>query len=484
MNAVQWIACASPGGEIAWPSINWAQCEGTVSKLQARIVKATKVGRWGKVKALQWLLTHSLSGKALAVRRVTENQGKRTPGVDGEIWKTPAAKTRAMLSLGRRGYKPQPLRRVYIPKSNGKLRPLGIPTMKDRAMQALYLLGLAPVSETTADGHSYGFRRGRAARDALAQCFIVLACRSRPEWVLEADIEGCFDNISHDWMLRHVPMDKQVLRKWLKVGFTDKAQWFPTEAGTPQGGIASPTLANMVLDGLEGRLSKVFPRRSDRKNSKVHLIRYADDFVITGASREVLERAKSEVETFLAERGLSLSPEKTKVTHISAGFDFLGFNVRTYKGKLLIKPSKDAQTAVWRKVRGIIRGNKMVVQPILIGWLNPVIRGWAYYHRHVVAKRAFRKLDDLIWNALYRRISEGPRTPFVQRARRLTSAFLIGFSSLNKPVDPSNHNLKIFWLGRCSALFLGMAVWFDVSRKLLKSINDLRNKTFVPIDLF
>ena len=165
-------------------------------------------------------------------------------------------------------------------------------------MQALYLLGLAPVSETTADGHSYGFRRGRAARDALAQCFIVQSCRSRPEWVLEADITGCFDNISHDWMLRHVPMDKQVLRKWLKVGFTDKAQWFPTEAGTPQGGIASPTLANMVLDGLESRLSKVFPRRSDRKNSKVHLIRYADDFVITGASREVLERAKSEVETW------------------------------------------------------------------------------------------------------------------------------------------------------------------------------------------
>jgi RNA-directed DNA polymerase len=402
MNAIHRIACASPGGSITWPGIDLASCERTVSKLQARIVKATKVGRWGKVKALQWLLTHSLSGKALAVRRVTENQGKRTPGVDGEIWKTPATKTRAVLSLGRRGYKPQPLRRVYIPKSNGKLRPLGIPTMKDRAMQALHLLALDPVSETTADGNSYGFRKGRAARDALAQCFIVLARRSRPEWILEADIQGCFDNISHEWMLRHVPMDKQVLRKWLKAGFIDRAQWFPTEAGTPQGGVASPTLANIVLDGLEGRLSSHFSRRTGGKKSKVRLIRYADDFVITGATKEVLEQAKAEVEAFLAERGLSLSPEKTKITHVSDGFDFLGFNVRSRNGKLLITPSKDALTAVLRKTRGIIGENKVVTQQILIGLLNPIIWGWAYYFRHVASTRTFAKLGNRIWKALWR----------------------------------------------------------------------------------
>ncbi len=196
MNAIL-VACASPGGSIQWNRIDWANCERTVSKLQARIVKATKESRWGKVKALQWLLTHSLSGKALAVRRVTENQGKRTPGVDGEIWKTPATKTRAMLSLSRRGYQPQPLRRVHIPKSNGKLRPLGIPTMKDRAMQALQLLALDPISETTADGDSYGFRKRRAARDALEQCFLVLSRRTRPQWILEADIKGCLDRASY-----------------------------------------------------------------------------------------------------------------------------------------------------------------------------------------------------------------------------------------------------------------------------------------------
>jgi RNA-directed DNA polymerase len=399
------MTCASSGNPITWDSIDWTECERVVSTLQARIVKATQEGRWGKVKALQWLLTHSLSGKALAVRRVTKNRGNRTPGIDGEIWRSSAAKTRAMLSLGRRGYQPRPLKRVYIPKPNGKLRPLGIPTMKDRATQALYLLALDPVSETTADRNSYGFRKGRAARDALAQCFILLGRPDiRAEWILEADIKGCFDNISHDWMLQHIPMDKQVLRKWLKAGFVDKAQCFPTDAGTPQGGVASPTLANMVLDGLESRLNQRFALKQgkNRFNPKVNLVRYADDFIITGISKDVLERVKAEVAAFLTERGLSLSPEKTKITHISDGFDFLGFNVRTYSGKLLIKPSKDAQHRGWCKVRNIIRGNKAATQQNLIGLLNPVIRGWAYYYRHVVSKDAFNKLDALIWNALWR----------------------------------------------------------------------------------
>jgi RNA-directed DNA polymerase len=281
MDAIRWTACASFDRPlITWDSIDWTHCERAVRKLQERIVKAMKEGRHGKVKALQWLLTHSLSGKALAVKRVTENQGKRTPGVDGEIWKTPAAKVRATLSLKRRGYQPQPLRRVYIPKSNGKLRPLGIPTMTDRAMQALHLLALDPVSETTADKNSYGFRKGRATRDALAQCFILLSNSAKaPKWILEADIKGCFDNISHDWMLRHVLTDRQVLRKWLESGFMEKAQWFPTKAGTPQGGIASPTLANMVLDGLETMLRFREKQGKNKFHPKVKLVRYADDCV-------------------------------------------------------------------------------------------------------------------------------------------------------------------------------------------------------------
>ena len=234
MNAIPQTACASSGKALQWSRMNWPYAQRNVRKLQARIVKATKEGCCGKVKALQWLLTHSRSGKVLAVKRVTENQGNRTPGVNGEIWSTPAAKTRAVLSLSRRGYRPQPLRRVYIPKGNGTLRPLGIPTMTDRAMQALYLLALDPVSETTADKHSYGFRKRRSTQDALAQCFLVLCRPARsPQWVFEADIKGCFDNISHDWVLEHIPMDTPVLRKWLKAGMADRARWFPTEIGDP-----------------------------------------------------------------------------------------------------------------------------------------------------------------------------------------------------------------------------------------------------------
>ena len=405
MNAIPRMACASSDESITWSSINWVDCDRNVRKLQARIVKAVGRGRWGKVKALQWLLTHSLSGKAFAVKRVTENKGKRTPGVDGEIWARPATKTRAMLSLKRRGYKPQALRRVYIPKSNGKPRPLGIPTMKDRAMQALHLFALDPISETTADKHSYGFRKGRATRDALQQCFKLL-CRSKtsPKWVLDADIKGCFDNISHDWMLSHIPMDKTVLRKWLEVGFVDGARWFPTEAGTPQGGIASPTLANMVLDGMERRLADSFKRKAGKNafHPKVRLVRYADDFVITGATKETLELVREEIAAFLAERGLSLSLEKTKIVHISEGFNFLGCNVRTYRGKLLIKPSKDAQLRVRRKLHDMIREKRTAEQRNLILLLNPVILGWAEHFRNFVAKDAFGKLDSELWGALWR----------------------------------------------------------------------------------
>jgi len=289
---------------------------------------------------LQRLLTCSFSGKALAVKRVTENQGKRTPGVDGVRWATPAARLKAIGSLHRRGYRPLPLRRVYIPKANGKQRPLGIPTMKDRAMQALYLLALEPVAETNGDPNSYGFRRERSTADALQQCFNALGRGKSASWILEGDIKGCFDHISHDWMLRQVPTDKPVLQKWLKAGYVENRSRFPTEAGTPQGGIISPTLANLTLDGLEPLLAQHFPdakwKAGKRWTPKVNLVRYADDFIITGDSQELLEQeVRPLVEQFLKDRGLTLSPDKTRITHISEGFDFLGQNLRKYDGKPL-----------------------------------------------------------------------------------------------------------------------------------------------------
>jgi RNA-directed DNA polymerase len=227
-----------------WNAIDWRTVEHEVRRLQARIAQAEKEGRPGKVKALQRLLTRSFFAKLWAVRRVVVNKGRRTPGVDGTLWKTPEEKWLAARSLRARGYRPQPLRRIYIPKKNGKLRPLSIPTMVDRAMQALHLLALNPVAEVRADPNSYGFRPYRGTADALGQCFCVFAKKCSPTVVFDADIKACFDRISHPWLLANVPMDKAILRKWLAAGFVENTVLYPTDEGTPQGGIISPVLAN------------------------------------------------------------------------------------------------------------------------------------------------------------------------------------------------------------------------------------------------
>jgi RNA-directed DNA polymerase len=371
-----------------------------VNKLQARIVKAQKEGRYGRVKALQWTLTHSFYAKALAVKRVTSNNGSKTAGVDHVLWATSNAKFQAINCLKRRGYKPQPLRRVNIKKSNGKLRPLGIPTMRDRAMQALYLLALDPVAETTADSNSYGFRKGRCTEDAKCACFIDLGKGKSLQWILEGDIKGCFDHISHEWLLNNIPMDKVVLRKWFKCGFVFNKQLFPTEEGTPQGGIISPTLANMTLDRMQAMLAAKFQRKQINKViyvPKINFVRYADDFIITGENEELLKKVKVSVQEFLQERGLTLSEEKTKITHIDEGFDFLGYNVRKYEGALLIKPSNKSLKKFMEKIRGIIDSNKGSKHESLIRLMNPVITGWVNYYRYSVASDTFRKADYLIF---------------------------------------------------------------------------------------
>src|SRR5262245_10072658 len=308
------LAGAAPGRAVSWHAINWRKVYRAVRRLQARIAKATRQGRWHKVKALVYLLTHSFSGRALAILRVVSNSGAGTPGVDNLLWNTPEAKSAAFNTLRRRGYRPAPLRRVYIPKSNGKQRPLGIPTMRDRALQALYLLALDPIAETLADGHSYGFRLERNCADALDQCHKILRGPDGPDWIFEGDILACFDRISHDWLLGHIPMDRDVLRKWLKAGYLEKHVLFATTEGTPQGGIVSPVLANWALDGLQGLLAERFMQtRSRRRRHKVHLVRYADDFIITGTSRVLLQyEVQPLVAHFLSERGLVLSHEKTR----------------------------------------------------------------------------------------------------------------------------------------------------------------------------
>lgn len=373
MTATAKSADAPLGRYTKWRSIDWKTVNRAVRRLQVRIAKAVREKKFRKVKALQWLLTHSYYAKLLAVKRVTSNKGRRTAGVDGVVWSTSRQKLEAVKQLKRRGYHPLPLRRIYIPKKDiSKKRPLSIPTMKDRACQALYKLALEPVAETMADPNSYGFRTFRSCADAIAQCFNTL-------------------------------MDKEVLSKWLKAGYMENGRVYPTKKGTPQGGIASPILANMVLDGLEAAAKAAAPARIDGyKRSMINVIRYADDFVITGRTRELLEsKVKPAVEAFLRERGLSLSKAKTRIVRIDDGFDFLGQNVRKYNGKLIIKPTKKNVKAFLGNIRRTIRKHLGNNAEALIGALNPKIRGWANYHRHVVSGRAFSHVDTGIYNSLW-----------------------------------------------------------------------------------
>ncbi|MDM8526296.1 reverse transcriptase domain-containing protein [Desulfococcaceae bacterium HSG8] len=294
-------------------SIKWKDVAEMVTRLQARIVKAAKTGDEKRTRGLRRLLVRSEAAKLLAVRRVTSNRGKKTAGVDGVKLETPAEKWQEARKLNCRGYKPKPLKRTYIPKKNGKKRPLGIPTMRDRAEQALELMALDPIAECTADLHSYGFRRKRSVHDAIEACYNALRLKGSAKWILEADIKGCFDNISHKRMTENTPVNRTKLEQWLKSGYMERGMFSSTEAGTPQGGIISPTPANMALDGLQKILEENFEKRH-----KVHFVRYADDFIITGETEELLENeVKPLVSEFLAERGLELSEEKTKISHIN-----------------------------------------------------------------------------------------------------------------------------------------------------------------------
>ena len=397
--------------EHQWKSIDWKKAEAEVSRLQARIAKATHEKKWNTVKRLQYLLSHSYYAKALAVRKVTTNKGKHTPGIDKELWNTPAVKMRNVLILTDKGYKAKPLRRVFIEKpGKKKKRPLGIPCMYDRAMQALYALALDPVSETTADEKSFGFRRGRSAQDACEYIFTALSRRTSPEWVLEGDIKGCFDHISHDWLIDHIPMDKSVLKQFLKAGFVFQNELFPTDEGTPQGGVISPILANMALDGMQKVLSDRFhTNRLGKidlrfKNAhKVNLVRYADDFIVTAATKEIAEEAKEIIRGFLCTRGLELSEEKTLITHVDDGFDMLGWTFRRFKEKLIVKPSKKSVKALNASLHNtVLERGKAWRQEDLIRVLNRQLRGWANYHQSVCAKDAFSRTDHILYEMLWR----------------------------------------------------------------------------------
>ena len=392
-----------------WDNTDWKEVEKLVNRLQIRITKAVKEGKWYLVKRLQHLLTHSHYAKLLATRNPTLNKGKRTAGIDGETWSSSETKMKAALSLTDKKYVAKPLKRVYIEKyGSKKKRPLGIPTMYDRAMQSLYALALEPIAEASGDRTSFGFRKFRSTHDACQQVFHYLCNKKSAVWVLEGDIKGCFDNISHQWLIDNIPMDKPILKQFLRAGYIFERQLFPTEAGTPQGGIISPILANITLDGIEKILAdKYHKSKSGRINSnhagkyKVNFARYADDFIVTAKTEEIAKEVKELIKVFLKDRGLELSDEKTLITHIDNGFDFLGWNFRKYNGKLLVKPSKKSIDKVTDKISNMIDKGKTWKQGELIDALNPIITGWSNYHQTVVSSKIFKKIDSITWNMLW-----------------------------------------------------------------------------------
>jgi RNA-directed DNA polymerase len=394
--------------KIQWNKIDWNMAQKHVNRLQIRITKAVQECKWSLVKRLQYLLTHSYYAKLLATKNVSQNKGKRTAGIDGETWSSPEAKMKAALALTDKKYNAKPLRRVYIEKyGSNKKRPLGIPTMYDRAMQSLYALALNPVAEATGDRTSFGFRKFRSTHDACNQVFNCMCHKNSPDWVLEGDIKGCFDNISHQWLIDNISMDESILKQFLKAGYIFDRQLFPTEAGTPQGGIISPILANLTLDGIEKLLAEKYPKSEyeiiNGKHAakyKINFVRYADDFIVTAKTKEIAEDAKELIRQFLKDKGLELSEEKTLITHIDTGFDFLGWNFRKYNGILLVKPSKKSIDKVTVNISNTIKRGKAWKQEELIASLNPLITGWATYYQTVVSSEIFNKLDHRIWNML------------------------------------------------------------------------------------
>ena len=387
---------------------NWVKIRKQVSKLQSRIAKAVKNKNNRLRKRLSYLLSKSYYARLLAVRKVAGNKGGETPGIDGEIWSTSKAKMKAVSLLKTNNYKSKPLKRIYIEKKGkNKKRPLSIPCMIDRAVQALYAQTMEPVSETTGDLHSYGFRKYRSTKDACSYIKLCLQQKTSATWVLEADIRGCFDNIDHDWLMKHIPLNKRILTEFLKAKYKKGNKLFPTISGVPQGGIISPILANLTLDGLEYYIqSKYWISKTGYINRqynrhKVNLIRYADDLIITADSKETAMELKSMLSDFLKIRGLELSEEKTKITHINEGFDFLGWNFRKYNSHLKVQPSSESIESIKVKIGLSIKKMSACTQEAVIGNLNPIIRGWGNYHDAVSSWRSFRKVDRYIFYALW-----------------------------------------------------------------------------------
>jgi RNA-directed DNA polymerase len=390
----------------AWTDIDWNANRRLVRNLRQRIYRASREGNHRKVRSLQRLMLKCQANRETSIRRVTQiNAGRSTPGIDKVTVKTPEARTRLMVELSTyEPWKAQPVKRVYIPKANGKQRPLGIPTIRDRCMQAIVKNALEPEWEAKFEPCSYGFRPGRSCHDAIGRIYQISKPNTRKHWVVDADIVGCFDNIQHETIqtaLNRFPA-KGLVKAWLKAGLIESERYERTELGTPQGGVISPLLANIALHGMETAVGISYKKAGDgwTVKGKRALVRYADDFVIFAETKEDALDAQQEMSKWLQERGLTLSEEKTKICHLTEGFNFLGLNIRHYPNaktktghKLLIMPSQESVKKFTDRLRQEWKALAGQNAETAIRRLTPILRGWTNYFRHGVSKELFTKID-------------------------------------------------------------------------------------------
>ena len=413
MGKLDTVEVNGPEGDVVdWDAVDWRRVEDDVRRLRHRIFTATQAGDLTRVRNLQKLMLRSRANALCSVRRVTEiNAGRKTAGVDGrvvlEAWEK--AELATWLQHGAPGWRPQPVKRVFIPKANGKQRGLGIPVVADRALQALTVGALEPEWEARFESRSYGFRPGRGCQDAMQAIFVTARGAScRRQWALDADLAAAFDRIDHSHLLDQLGTfpARGMIAAWLTAGVMDQGRFAPTERGSPQGGVISPVLMNVALHGMEQAAAVRYIRTganagTARPGSPV-VIRYADDLVALCHSRAQAEQVKARLAAWLAPRGLAFNEDKTRVVHLDDGVDFLGFNVRRYRGKLLIKPSKAAVKRIRARLTAemkTLRGHN--AQMVLIR-LNPIIRGWSAYYRHAVSARVFNELDSHVWKLTYK----------------------------------------------------------------------------------